>query len=426
MADNEEVPTVPQSSDSPPETLEAPSLVRFAGWRILILAILAGALTGPGQTIGVSVFVPHLGRELGLTDADVAGAYMAGTLLGATAMPRIGGWIDIAGVRRAMTAIGAAFGAALVAMSTVWALLPLAAGFALIRMFGQGALTLVSSVAVSHWFERRRGMAIGIMTTSVAVLMSLVPVALTFTIDAFGWRWAWIVAGVVVWATVMPIGWFGMIDRPRDVGQAPDGRIAEPAAAAASARPGTPRSVALRTRVMWVAMAAVATQSALVTALNFHQITLLGEAGLTPTEAALMFLPQVIGATGASMALGLLTDRIRGGFVLAIGMGLMAIPLVLVRGLSSPASVIVYAVLLGAAAGGLFAANAALLPKWFGVGHLGAISGVMTFVMVAGSAVGPFALSLVKGFTGAFGTAATWFVVVPIVVAAAAIASRDP
>ncbi len=400
--------------------------LRFSGWRILVLAILAGALTGPGQTIGVSVFVPHFVAELGLTDASVAGAYMAGTLLGALTMPRLGGWIDSVGVRRGMTMIGLAFGAALVAMSGVWALLPLAVGFTFIRMFGQGALTLVSSVAVSHWFERKRGLAIGIMTTSVAVLMSLVPVALNTGIEALGWRLAWISAGVVIWCTVVPIGWFGMIDRPEDVGQARDGHPRDPGGPTPASERSATRAEALRTRAMWVAMAAVATQSALLTALNFHQITLLGEAGLSSTEAALMFLPQVVGATAASLTFGVLTDRLRGGLVLAATMVLIALPLLLVRGLGGYPSVVTYAVLLGAAGGGLFTANAALLPKWFGVGHIGAIGGVMSFVMVAGSAVGPLGLSMVRGATGSFGAAAFGFVAIPAAVFVLALLTPDP
>ena len=40
----------------------------------------------------------------------------------------------------------------------------------------------------------------------------------------------------------------------------------------------------------------------LVTALNFHQIALLGESGFTETEAAIMFLPQVLGSSVGSPA----------------------------------------------------------------------------------------------------------------------------
>ncbi len=399
---------------------------RFSGWRVLALAVVAAALSGPGQTIGVSVFIPHLIASLRLSDPHVAGAYMVGTLLGALAMPRIGTWIDRVGVRRAMTAIGLAFGTALVAMSTVWSLVPLAVGFTLIRMFGQGALMLVSTVAVSHWFERRRGMVMGIMTTAVGLLMSLAPVALNAAIDTWGWRTAWIAAAAVIWVVVPSIARLGMIDRPADVGQVPDGAFGAEGAGGPSAARSMTRRQAFGSAAFWVAMAAVATPSMLLTAVNFHQITLLGEAGFTASEAALMFLPQVVGSTAAGLTFGVLTDRIRGGFVLTAAMVLMAVPLGLVAGLGSLSSVVVYAVLVGAAGGAVFTANAALLPRWFGLAHLGSISGVATFVMVASSSLGPLAMSLARASTGSYGTAAAGFIALPAVVGVAALVVRDP
>jgi len=37
------------------------------GWLVLGCAILAAGLTGPGQTIGVSVFIDHFVDDLSLT-----------------------------------------------------------------------------------------------------------------------------------------------------------------------------------------------------------------------------------------------------------------------------------------------------------------------------------------------------------------------
>ena len=45
------------------------------------LASLVGILTGPGQSIGVSVFRQHLSVGLNLSDSAIATAYLLGTLL---------------------------------------------------------------------------------------------------------------------------------------------------------------------------------------------------------------------------------------------------------------------------------------------------------------------------------------------------------
>ncbi len=196
---------------------------RFLGWRIADLATLTAALTGPGQTIGVSVFVDPMIDALDLTRSQVSAAYLIGTLLGALALPSTGRWIDRLGARRAMTLIGLAFGTGLVAMSGVGGFITLAAGFSLIRWLGQGSLSLVSTVAVTHWFERRRGLVFGLMMTGVSALMSLTPIFLNLAIEAYSWRTAWRLAAVMIWITVVPIGYFGIINRPSDVGQQTDG-----------------------------------------------------------------------------------------------------------------------------------------------------------------------------------------------------------
>ena len=71
-------------------------------------------MTGPGQTIGVSVSIDPLIAELGLSRSEVSAAYLIGTLGGAIALLPVGSWIDRVGTRRAMRWIGLAFGLGLV------------------------------------------------------------------------------------------------------------------------------------------------------------------------------------------------------------------------------------------------------------------------------------------------------------------------
>ena len=112
---------------------------RFSGWRIVALATITLGLTGPGQTIGVSVFIDHFTADLDIEKSWVTAGYLVGTLCGSLAMPTIGRWVDRFGVRRAMFAIATCFSVALVAMSGVQGIISLTAGFVFIRMLGQGA-----------------------------------------------------------------------------------------------------------------------------------------------------------------------------------------------------------------------------------------------------------------------------------------------
>ena len=386
-----------------------------------MLATFTGALTGPGQTIGVSVFVDWLIADLGLTRSEVSLAYLVGTITAALAMPVAGRMIDVSGVRKAMTVIGLGFGAALMAMSGVTGFVTLALGFVLIRGLGQGSLTLASTVAVTLWFEKRRGTMLGIYSTGLGMLMSLVPIGLSFVIEGVGWRTAWIVAGVVIWLTVVPIARFGMIDRPADIGQVPDGVRVEAKPGAPPARAASTRSEALRTWRFWVLVSASSAVGMLSTALNFHQISLLGDAGLTPTAAAAMFLPQTVGTGVAGLLFGVVSDRLTVRTLLPMSMALLAASLVLVSFLVPGPLVVLYAVLLGATGGASRTVSATLMPRWFGVTNIGAIQGVATFVVVASTAVGPVAFSVARDAAGDYRTAALLYALIPVAVAVAAL-----
>jgi MFS family permease len=394
----------------------------FFGWRIVGLAIVTGALTGPGQTIGVSVFVDPFIDHLGLSRSSVSTAYLIGTMVAALGLPIVGTQIDRLGARRSMIAIGAAFGAALVAMSGVQGFTTLVVGFVAIRLLGQGSLSLVSTISVTHWFERRRGTAMGILSTGMRVLMSLVPVGLSIVIVAHGWRWAWVVAGVVVWAVVVPIARFGIVDRPSDVGLVPDGPFAATDDGEDSPVPvmSATRREALRTARFWVLLSSTMSIGMLSTALNFHQISLLGDAGLTPVEAAVMFLPQVVGTAIAGVVFGYLADRLTGRILIPMVMALLAGALLLASSLSPGLVIVLYAICLGAAGGAGSAVSATLLPRWFGLRHIGAIQGTAAFLMVASTSLGPVAFSIARDAAGNYEGAAFWFTLMPIAAGVAA------
>lgn len=397
---------------------------RFAGWRILALATLAMGLTGPGQTIGVSVFIDHFADALGLSKNQISAGYAIGTLCGSLTLPTVGRLIDKYGVRRAMFTIATLFALGLAYMSGVQGLITLTIGFFFIRMLGQGSLSLVSSVTISLWFDRRRGFALGIAMTISSSIMALVPVALSFTIDEVGWRSAWLVAAGTIAVVVIPISWFGIIDRPSAIGQLPDGEPPPDDDSVPVEDWGVTRGDAIRTRAFWILALATSLASMLATALNFHQIALLGESGFSETEAAIMFLPQVIGTFVGSPGMGVIVDRVGTRYAPAATLVGLTGVLLLAGFVSSTPGVILYATWFGLQAGTVRTLGAALIPKWFGTKHLGSIQGAMTFLGVLASAAGPIAFSLTESATGSFRTSATLWAVVPLVAAAFALSKR--
>lgn len=396
----------------------------FYGWRIVVFASIALALTGPGQTFGVSVFVDPMIEDLGISRTQMTTAYLIGTLGGAIALPWIGQAIDRYGVRRTMAIVGAIFGVFLLAMSLVSNFVELTAGFIGIRMMGQGALNLTATTAVALWFTRKRGLAMGIVTATGAVGMTLVPLLGERLIAGYGWRQAWIVEGLVVLAIVLPIAVLGIRNRPSDVGQHVDGDP-EPVGGAPEVW-GVRRGEALRTGFFWLVTAAVATISAITTAVVFHQIDLLGSRGLTPVEAAANFIPQTAATLIATLGIGALADRFSPRLVLALSMLMLTGGLVLGTVVAPGIVAITFGMLIGASGGAMRVVEATELPRYFGTLHIGAIRGVVTAVGIAGAAVGPLAFSVIHDLTGDYTAVLLVSTVIPAAVILATVLVRLP
>ena len=385
----------------------------FYGWRIVGLASLVGALTGPGQSIGVSVFREAMAFDLGTSDTAVSTAYMVGTLGASTALPRLGRWIDEVGVRQAMTVIAVAFALVLAHMSLIRHVAWLAVGFLGIRMIGQGALSLAARVSIVHWFERRRGFALGVSMTLTAAGMAVVPLGLSLGVSAWGWRLTWVVAAGVVLVSVLAIARFGMVDRPSDLGQVPDGRVANSDDGRDGGGPSPSRAKVLRSPAFLVLAAVASANSLLITGMVFHQTNVLGELGYSDARAAAMFLPQAIGAIAGGLVFGWASDR-RARFLLPAAVTLLLAVSCLLGGLgTSTVTIFAYSIGLGICTGGGSAINGALLPVLFGIRSIGSVSGLLHVVSVVNSALGALTFSLGADLFGSYREALTVFAIWP-------------
>lgn len=394
------------------------------GLAVLVMATLTSVLTGPGQTIGVSVFIDHFVEDLELTRSQVSGAYLVGTLSGAALLPRVGRFIDQRGVRRSQMIIGVLFTAALINMSFVNGLVWLALGFLGIRFFGQGSLSLVSVVTVSIGYLRNRGTALGLYSTVSSALMALLPLGLALVISAVGWRSAWLVSALVIACTVLPIAWFGLRRMPTGNRANDRATVTNDDTAAVITDGSYDRNEAIRTRGFWVLVAVSGSSGMLGTALNFHQIDLLGSAGLSETAAAALFIPQVLGSTVAGLSTGWLSDRVGTRYLPAAGAALLVLAHLLAAIASPGFIVLIYAIVLGAMGGAVRTTTALLLPNWFGIGHLGSIQGSLTLFNVAASAIGPVALAVAQSRLDSYPAALLLLALIPTAAMLFALASK--
>ena len=292
---------------------------RFYGWHIVAYSAVALAATAPGQTAAVSAFIDPMMRDLGVSRGQISTAYLLGTLTGAAAMPFVGRAIDRYGTRRSMLVDRRAFGAVLLSLALVQGLARPHAGVRRDPSPRAGRARSAATTAAARWFIRRRGTALGIVSAAGAAGISTAPLCPGAPDRAHGWRVAWVVEGVFDLARSSSL-WPSsrMKRRPAHLGQRPDGAAGEGHDADREARGATRRR-------RWYAVLLGPDRrrrrvGLLSTAVAFHQISLLGERGLSTAEAAANFMPQTVAGLVATLATGHLVDRIGSRWLTAVSM----------------------------------------------------------------------------------------------------------
>jgi len=384
----------------------------FYGWVMLPIVFMIQIASSPGQTFGVSVFNPHIRRALELSQSEISGAYMLGTLLASLPMIYVGALMDRYGPRRVLFGVVLLFGLACVGLSQATGLVSLFLSFLFLRMLGQGSIGLLTSNTLAMWFNARLGLAAGLMSAVGAVSMGGIPTLNLWLIQSFGWRWSYVILGGCVWLAVMPLLVFLFRNRPEDVGQRRDGLLQIKADSMSGA--GTdirkPEEAerkftlpeALRTRAYWIMAAAAALPAMIVTGIHFHAVQIYLDSGLTEADAAVMFTTFALAFAGFMFFGGMLADRLPLNVLLAVSMAGLAGGIVLLNQVSSIWTSHLFATVLGGGQGILMAVRATLWVRYYGRTHLGKIRGSLVTIEVAASSTGPFLMGAAHDMFGGY------------------------
>ncbi len=262
-------------------------------------------------------------------------------------------------------------------------------------------------------------------------------------ISRFGWRNAWLFLASAVWICLVVPAWLFVRDRPADCKLRPDWSSGpaddeEPSTQAESIRADVAAGEleptheawtvqeAMRTSTFWKLIAMGSTSSMVGTGLVFHQVSLLSHHGIDRFDALALLGVQAFFATMVGLVAGWLTDRIAARLLLAVCMASLAIAIVLLLAMPSPAWAIVYACLIGLCGGIMRTTGSVVWINCYGHTSQGAIQGSALSIMVASAAFGPLPLAYSLDRTGSYTTALLCFLIMPIAAGLAVLTAHPP
>ena len=355
----------------------------YPGWRVL-LASFIGLAFSPGPLIfgSFGVLAPHLRADFGWSLGQIMLALTVFNVASVLAAPYTGRLIDRHGVRAilfpSLLLLVAGF------MGVAWFVNSLPSFYLLATLWGAltvGTQSISYTKLLTLWFERRRGLAVGIAAAGLGLGYSLVPLLVTRLLAGMDWRAA--LTAIAAAVAVVPVGVNLLFAHPRENNTT---------GAAGAALPGLTLEQARSTAAFWQMAGAILLASIALTGVVPHIVLFGREHGLSATTAAQVAAAYGISTIAGRVLVGALADRL---FVPVVAMGFFGISALgfLAAGLvGSDASLAILtcvALTIGLGFGAESDVIALLISRYFGQRNFGSIYGVLLAAFLVGASIGP-------------------------------------
>ncbi len=364
----------------------------YPGWRVMAGAFVSAALAIGFTTYIYGMFVVPVSKEFGISRANANNGMIMFLLSMALVAPFTGQLLDRFSARKVMTVGGLCLGGALMAASqaqSLWLMLVL---IGVPLTFGAAACgVLGANTVVVRWFERRRGRALGILALCTSVGGFFAQPLAALLIDAFGWRHALFLLGLIATTTILLLNAFVIRNRPNARETGYDAEFdTEPVKVSQSTRPEeaapppgrvwTNREL-MCNRNFWLMSLGIGLLFGIDQAVLVSQVPYFQDIGYDLPTTALLVSVKTISAIGGKLVVGYLADkvdlRLLFAYVASCSALLMGVYIL------QPSFVVLLScvALLGVAVGGVFPVWTTLMAWLFGARSYGTVMGLMMIIM---------------------------------------------
>ena len=199
----------------------------FYGWYVVGACVIITLYTGGVVHFGFTAVFEPIADEFNWSYAQISlASSLRGLEMGLLA-PFMGFLVDRYGPRRLIFGGSILICLGFLVLSRVNSLPMFYLAFALLACGMSTSAGTVLMTAVANWFDRKAGVAIGIVACGFGLGGLLVP-AVTGLIDWLEWRDAMVVVGLGMLVIVLPLSLF-VRHKPEQYGYYPDGELIKPA-----------------------------------------------------------------------------------------------------------------------------------------------------------------------------------------------------
>ena len=377
----------------------------FYGWWVVLTCAL-GLFLGPIPTFFFSfaVFLKPFVREFHAGRGAVSIALTLETTTLALCVPFAGRLIDRFGPRKVILPANLAASLILLAAyfisDKIWQLYVF---YLILGIVGAGVAPVSYCYVISHWFDRHRGLALGLMMAGLGMGAFVMPSAAQYLIARFGWRLAFGVVGALILIITLPVLTRFLVEKPESMGLLPDGVACATGPSAPPVRNvGMVLRDALRTPAFWLLLSSIVLVSASVQACFAHIAAILADRGASAKTAALAASTFGAGVLAGRTGSGYLLDRFFAPRVAAVIFACAAAGIGLLRVAASQGLAFAAALFIGLGLGAEVEIMAFLISRYFGLRAFGAIYGLVFGAFGLAAGLGAYLMGASFDTTGSY------------------------
>lgn len=361
-------------------TEAAEGSLQYEGWRV-VAAAFAGVMVSFGALVPFtfSLFLTPLHEAFGWKREAISLAFGITAMTIAVCSPGIGHLLDRYPPRRIILPAIALFSAGVASLAFLG---PHIAQFylfyLLLGIVGNATAQLAYSRAISTWFVERRGFAFALMLTGSGVGSIVLPLFAQHTMDAHGWRAAYLGLGALALLVGFPLTALFVREKPSAL-RAADHAISEAMSI----------GQAMKSKVFWILMPSILLYALSANGVIAHLSPILIGYGVAAHSAAIAL--SALGASGivGRIVTGHLLDRCFAPRVSMCMLLLCFASLIMLAHTHSAAIGVASAALLGFGLGSEADVTPYLIARYCGLRNFSMLYGLSWTAYAMGAAIGP-------------------------------------
>ena len=376
-------------------------LVDSAGaWLRLGFVLVLSVVVGVGMW-SVVVILPTVQLDLGITRGQASLPYVAtmiGYGLGGVVFGRFS---DRYGIHRTVV-----IGIVLMSLGYVSASFAPNLGFLSLSqglLIGVGTSTTFAPLIahVSHWFERRKGAAVGIVASGQYLSGAIWPTILESAVKDYGWQHTYMLVGIVILLTALPLSMV-LSQRPSNE----EGGVDAPVESLPS------KLTISRSWFMALLMISIFSCCIAMSMPQVHLVAFCGDLGFGEGTGAKMLSVMLGFGVVSRLGFGWLSDHIGGLKTVIIGVFLQGVGLALFLFFDTLVSLFVISAIFGLFQGGIVPAYALVVREHLPQKVVGEKVGMVMLASLGGMAAGGwvpgYLFDLTGGYDAAFVNGLVW------------------